>query len=82
MKLGNDVKRIEYDGNISIPALRILFTEKFQYNPGMDDFPNIYIKDPNMDVFYELEDLSEIKNKSILALNIEGIKVEFHSSML
>ena len=82
MKLGNDVKKIEYDGDISIPALRILFTEKFQYNPGMDDFPNIYIRDPNIGVFYELEDLSEIKDKSVLALNIEGMKVKFISSTL
>jgi hypothetical protein len=39
----------------------------------MDDFPNIYIKDPDIGIFYQLDDLSEIKNKSVLALNIEGM---------
>lgn len=51
----------------------MLFIEKFQYNPGMDDFPNIYIKDPYSRVLYELEDLSEVKDNSVLALNIEGM---------
>lgn len=55
----------------------MLFIEKFQYNPGMDDFPNIYIKDPYTGVLYELEDLSEVINNSVLALNIEGIEEFF-----
>jgi hypothetical protein len=56
----------------------MLFIEKFQYNPGMDDFPNIYIKDPYTGVLYELEDLSEVTNNSVLALNIEGMKLNFY----
>ncbi|CAI2171981.1 16337_t:CDS:2 [Funneliformis geosporum] len=74
LQLGKDVKKIEYDGDISIPAIRMLFIEKFQYNPGMDDFPNIYIKDASLGIFYELEDLSEVKNKSVLALNLEALE--------
>ncbi|CAG8622144.1 11346_t:CDS:2 [Funneliformis caledonium] len=74
LQLGKGVKKIEYDGDISIPAIRMLFIEKFQYNPGMDDFPNIYIKDPSLGIFYELEDLSEVKNKSVLALNLEALE--------
>lgn len=50
----------------------MLFIEKFQYNPGLDDFPNIYIKDPQVGILYELEDLGEVKNNSVLALNVEG----------
>jgi hypothetical protein len=76
LQLSKDIKKVEYDGDISIPALRMLFIEKFQYNPGMDDFPNIYIKDPHAGILYELEDLSEIKDKSVLALNVEGLKVK------
>ncbi|RIA99114.1 actin interacting protein 3-domain-containing protein [Glomus cerebriforme] len=85
LQLGKDVKKIEYDGDISIPALRMLFIEKFQYNPGMDDFPNIYIKDPHIGVLYELEDLSEVKDKSVLALNVEAldqVKKHFDQSIV
>ncbi|RHZ75741.1 hypothetical protein Glove_209g164 [Diversispora epigaea] len=84
LQLGKDVKKIQYDGNISIPALRMLFIEKFQYNPGMDDFPNIYIKDPQIGILYELEDLEEVKNNSILSLNVkvlEQVKKHIDKSM-
>ncbi|CAG8466976.1 710_t:CDS:2 [Rhizophagus irregularis] len=73
LQLNKDAKKVEYDGDISIPALRMLFIEKFQYNPGLDDFPNIYIKDPYTGVLYELENLSEVINNSVLALNIEAL---------
>ncbi|CAJ0841236.1 13775_t:CDS:2 [Entrophospora sp. SA101] len=74
LQLGNEVKKLQYDGDISIPTLRILFIEKFQYNPGMDDFPNIYIKDPNVGIMYELEDLNEVTDNSVLALNVEALE--------
>ncbi|CAG8513230.1 7350_t:CDS:2 [Acaulospora morrowiae] len=74
LQLGKDVKKIKYDGDISISALRILFIEKFQYNPGMDDFPNIYIREPQLGILYELEDLREVKNNSVLALNVEALE--------
>ncbi|CAG8545341.1 6948_t:CDS:10 [Diversispora eburnea] len=84
LQLGKDVKKIKYDGDISIPALRMLFIEKFQYNPGLDDFPNIYIKDPKIGILYELEDLGEVKNNSILSLNVkvlEQVKKHIDQSM-
>ncbi|CAG8445456.1 6567_t:CDS:2 [Dentiscutata heterogama] len=74
LQLGKDVKKIKYDGDINMTALQMLFVEKFQYNPGMEDFPNIYIKDPQVGILYELEDLSEVKDKSILALKIEDLE--------
>nr|CAG8510511.1 15082_t:CDS:2 [Entrophospora candida] len=74
LQLGNKVKKIQYEGDVGIPTLRILFIEKFQYNPGMNDFPQIYIKDPNVGIMYELEDLNEVKNDSVLALNIEDFE--------
>ncbi|CAG8664665.1 8344_t:CDS:2, partial [Scutellospora calospora] len=64
LQLGKDVKKIKYDGDISMTALQMLFVEKFQYNPGMDDFPKIFIKDPQVGILYELEDMSEVKDKS------------------
>ncbi|CAJ0632718.1 5405_t:CDS:2 [Entrophospora sp. SA101] len=40
----------------------------------MDDFPNIYIKDPNVGIMYELEDLNEVTDNSVLALNVEALE--------
>ncbi|CAG8789909.1 13866_t:CDS:2, partial [Gigaspora rosea] len=74
LQLGKDVKKIRYDGDINMTALQMLFIEKFQYNPGMENFPNIYIKDPQIGILYELEDLSEVKDKSVLALNVEDLQ--------
>lgn len=72
LKVGLQVKKVtlEKDG-LSIPSLRLQFTEKFSYNPGMDNFPAIYINDPSSHIQYELEDMDEIKDKSLLSLNIE-----------
>ena len=52
-------------------ALRTLFTDKFAYNPGLADFPPIYLRDSASGVQYELEDVEEIKENSVLSLNIE-----------
>jgi hypothetical protein len=56
---------------LTFAALRMLFTERFAYNPGLSDFPAIYLRDPASGVQYELEDIDEIKDHSVLSLNIE-----------
>jgi hypothetical protein len=56
---------------LSISSLRMLFVDKFSYNPGLDNFPAIYIRDPSSGVQYELEDMDEVKEKCLLSLNIE-----------
>lgn len=72
LKLGLQVKKAKLDRDgLSIPSLRLQFTEKFSYNPGMENFPAIYINDPSSHIQYELEDMDEIKDKSLLSLNIE-----------
>lgn len=40
----------------SINALKLLFVEKFAYTPGGDTFPQLYMKDKEYGVFYELDD--------------------------
>jgi hypothetical protein len=52
-------------------SLRMLFTDRFAYNPGLADFPAIYVRDQTSGVQYELEDMDEIKEHSVLSLNIE-----------
>jgi hypothetical protein len=71
LQVGREVKKTTFEGSITIPALRVLFMDKFSYNPGQDNFPAIYIRDPSSGVQYELEDVDEIKDKCLLSLNIE-----------
>lgn len=73
LQLGRDMKKATLDplDPTTIASLRMLFTDKFAYNPGMSDFPAIYIRDPHSGIQYELEDMEEIKDRSVLCLNIE-----------
>lgn len=71
LQLESQVRKAEFEPGMTLAALRILFVEKFAYNPGLDNFPDIYIRDPTSQVMYELEDINEVKEKSLLSLNIE-----------
>lgn len=73
LQLGRDMKKAKLDPSSwpTFAGLRTLFTDKFAYNPGLADFPAIYLRDPGSGVQYELEDVEEIKESSVLSLNIE-----------
>jgi hypothetical protein len=71
LQLGREVKKATLEPNISFASLRVLFVDKFSYNPGQENFPAIYIRDPSSGVQYELEDTDEVKEKCLLSLNIE-----------
>ncbi|KAI8388907.1 actin interacting protein 3-domain-containing protein [Radiomyces spectabilis] len=70
LQIGNETKKVYYSGEISMPALRMLFIERFGYSSRQNDFPSIYVKDPSIGVSYELENLDEVKNSCVLSLNI------------
>ncbi|KAG9055623.1 Bud site selection protein 6 [Serendipita sp. 407] len=72
-QVGRQVKKVTMEPVTSFAALRVLFMNKFLYNPGQDNFPEIYIRDPASGVQYELEDVSEVKDKCLLSLNIEPL---------
>jgi hypothetical protein len=61
-----------YNG-LSIARLQLAFIEKFAWNTQSNgnDLPEIYIQDPVSGVRHELEDLSDIKERSVLVLNVE-----------
>lgn len=61
-----------YD-DLSIARLQLAFIEKFAWNTHNNgvDLPEIYIQDPVSGVRHELEDLTDIKDRSVLVLNIE-----------
>ncbi|SJX61532.1 related to actin-interacting protein AIP3 [Sporisorium reilianum f. sp. reilianum] len=81
LQLGRQTRKaaIELDASnpltrgISVARLRMLFIDRFAYSPGMDDFPTIYLKDPSSGVTYELEDLNDVQDGSLLTLNIEPL---------
>lgn len=71
LQVGKEVKKSQIEPGLSFSSLRVLFVDKFSYSPGKDNFPAIYIRDPSTGVQYELEDMDEVKDKSLLSLNIE-----------
>ncbi|RKF64295.1 putative actin interacting protein 3 [Erysiphe neolycopersici] len=58
--------------NLSMERLQLAFIEKFALNIHHNDadLPAIYIQDPVSSIRYELEDLNDIKDRSLLFLNV------------
>ncbi|RAH44309.1 formin-mediated actin nucleation enhancer [Aspergillus brunneoviolaceus CBS 621.78] len=61
-----------YSG-LTIGRLQLAFIEKFAWNTHNNgvDLPEIYIQDPVSGVRHELEDLSDVKDRSVLVLNVD-----------
>ena len=71
-----EIKKIvlpDGSNDLSIPRLQLAFIEKFAWNThnNGNDLPDIYIQDLASGVRYELEDISDVKENSILVLNVE-----------
>ncbi|KAI1812728.1 bud site selection protein 6, partial [Poronia punctata] len=60
---------------LTIGRLQLAFIEKFSWNTALNgaDLPEIYIQDPVSGVRHELEDLSDIKDRTVLVLNVEPL---------
>ncbi|PHH73564.1 hypothetical protein CDD80_3728 [Ophiocordyceps camponoti-rufipedis] len=60
---------------LSIGRLQLAFIEKFSWNTQQNgaDLPEIYIQDPVSGVRHELEDLSDISDRTVLVLNVEPL---------
>lgn len=72
LQIGSDVKKASLEERPSLSGLRELFIERFQYNPGAENFPAIYLRDPIVGVQYELEEITEIKSRSLISLKIDS----------
>ncbi|KAF4211936.1 hypothetical protein CNMCM8980_001744 [Aspergillus fumigatiaffinis] len=61
-----------YSG-LTIGRLQLAFIEKFAWNTHNNgvDLPEIYIQDPVSGVRHELEDLNDVKDRSVLVLNVD-----------
>ncbi|KAF9096904.1 Bud site selection protein 6 [Mortierella sp. AD031] len=74
LQVGKSVKKTKLEGELTHSGLRMLFMEKFQYNPGQEDFPTIYVKDPHTNIHYELESLGDVKQNAFLSLNVDDLE--------
>ena len=63
----------EGSNDLSMARLQLAFIEKFAWNTHSNgnDLPEIYIQDPVSGVRHELEDLRDVKDRSVLVLNVE-----------
>ncbi|KAG2414051.1 hypothetical protein HFD88_003242 [Aspergillus terreus] len=61
-----------YSG-LTIGRLQLAFIEKFAWNTHNNgaDLPEIYIQDPISGIRHELEDLNDVKDRSVLVLNVD-----------
>ncbi|KAK0263282.1 Bud site selection protein 6 [Friedmanniomyces endolithicus] len=70
------IKKYVLDGGeLSVPRLQLAFIEKFAWNTQNNgvDLPEIYIQDPVSGVRYELDGLNDVKDRSVLVLNVEAL---------
>lgn len=60
---------------LSIGRLQLAFIEKFSWSTQHNgaDLTEIYIQDPVSGVRHELEDLSDVKDRTVLVLNVEPL---------
>ncbi|KAK5947016.1 Bud site selection protein 6 [Knufia obscura] len=56
---------------LTLARLQLAFIEKFAWHNA--ELPEIYIQDPISGVRHELEDLSDVKDRSVLVLNFEAL---------
>ncbi|KAL8728978.1 MAG: hypothetical protein Q9166_005073 [cf. Caloplaca sp. 2 TL-2023] len=61
--------------DLSVARLQLAFIEKFAWNTHSNgnDLPEIYIQDPVSGIRHELEDLRDVKDRSVLVLNVEAL---------
>ena len=74
-------KYVFTDGSdLSAGRLQLAFIEKFAWDTHRNgELPEIHIQDPVSGVRYELEDMSDIKDRSVLVLNVEQLdEVKHH----
>jgi hypothetical protein len=72
------VKKITLDdgyNDLSVGRIQLAFIDKFAWNTHSEgiELPEIYIQDSVSGVRYELDDLNDIKNNTVLVLNVEPL---------
>ena len=70
------IKKYVLDGGeLSLARLQLAFIEKFVWNTQNNgaDLPEIYIQDPVSGVRYELDGVGDVRDRSVLVLNVEQL---------
>lgn len=70
LQIGRKTKRHVLELPITLEALKLVFMERFEYDPGKEDFPDVYIRDRD-GMEYELEGIEDLREGCTLCLNIE-----------
>lgn len=73
LKLGEKTKKCQVLLPSNINELRLLFLKEFAFSPRENDFPDVYIRDQQSSVFYELDqqNFSDLRDGAILELHLE-----------
>ncbi|OWZ72294.1 hypothetical protein AYX14_02263 [Cryptococcus neoformans] len=78
LQIGRKTKRHVLELPITLEALKLVFMERFEYDPGKEDFPDVYIRDRD-GMEYELEGIEDLREGCTLCLNIEPLdQVKLH----
>ena len=74
LQLGSAVRKTLVSlTDLTLQSLRLLFVEKFQFNPGAETFPDILVTDRETGVRYILEEgVQDIVEGTTLTLDVEG----------
>lgn len=74
LQLGSAVRKTLVSlTELTLQSLRLLFVEKFQFNPGAETFPDILVTDRETGVRYILEEgVQDITEGTMLTLDVEG----------
>lgn len=71
LQIGRQVKKTTVELPTNLSTIKLCFMERFEYDPGKEDFPEVYIRDPGTGVQFELEDMDDLREGTVLSLNIE-----------
>ncbi|ODN97038.1 hypothetical protein I350_08017 [Cryptococcus amylolentus CBS 6273] len=78
LQIGRKTKKQTLDLPITLEQLKLVFMERFEYDPGKEDFPDVYIRDKD-GMEYELEGIEDLREGCTLCLNIEPLdQVKLH----
>ncbi|WVN87376.1 uncharacterized protein L203_102554 [Cryptococcus depauperatus CBS 7841] len=78
LQIGRKTKCHILDLPITQEQLKLVFMERFEYDPGKEDFPEVYIRDKD-GMEYELEGVEDLRDGCTLCLNIEPLdQVKLH----
>lgn len=77
LQIARSVKKCVIDkSDLTIPALRLLFVDKFAYPMSADAIPALYIQDPTSGIRYELDEdglANDVHQGSLISLNVEAV---------